>query len=174
VQNSSFQYNVLPTARSIRLVRIHGSDRDSDDVYCTIETHPLDSHPPYAALSYTWGSQKSKKIIHCNNDSVLLVTQNLWRALRRLKPQLGDDRTLWIDAICISPDRHRTKCCRNLRFRPQFCEGFGFCLGAEKFMLRAFKKNSSVDYLYPPCTETPPCREVLQSISISSPTSILC
>ena len=109
MQNSSFQYNVLPTARSIRLVRIHGSDRDSDDIYCTIETHPLDSHPPYAALSYTWGSQKSKKIIHCNNDSVLLVTQNLWRALRRLKPQLGDDRTLWIDAICINQEDLRER-----------------------------------------------------------------
>jgi hypothetical protein len=34
--------------------------------------------------------------------------------------------SLWIDALCIYPDRYRTKCCRNLRFEPQFCEGVGF------------------------------------------------
>jgi hypothetical protein len=31
-----------------------------------------------------------------------------------------------VDLLCIYPDRYRTKCCRNLRFEPQFCEGFGF------------------------------------------------
>jgi hypothetical protein len=33
---------------------------------------------------------------------------------------------LWVDAICMYSYRTATKCCRNLRFRPQFCEGFGF------------------------------------------------
>ena len=31
-----------------------------------------------------------------------------------------------VDRVCTYSYRTATKCCRNLRFRPQFCEGFGF------------------------------------------------
>jgi hypothetical protein len=34
--------------------------------------------------------------------------------------------SIWIGAVCIYPDRHRTKHCRNLTFEPLFCEVVGF------------------------------------------------
>jgi hypothetical protein len=39
-----------------------------------------------------------------------------------------------IALICMYPDRHRTKCCRNLRCEPQFCEGVGFAHLACRFL----------------------------------------
>ena len=30
---------------------------------------------------------------------------------------------LWLDMVCMYSYQTATKCCRNLRFRPQFCEG---------------------------------------------------
>src|SRR5271170_983143 len=46
-----------------------------------------------------------------------------------------------VDAVCIYQDRYRSKCCRNLRFEPQFCEGVGFAhltCRIGKFTLRVF------------------------------------
>jgi hypothetical protein len=49
------------------------------------------------------------------------------KALLQL-PKTGK-KTFWIDQICIYQDRYRTKCSRNLRFEPLFCNGVGFaCL----------------------------------------------
>jgi hypothetical protein len=39
-----------------------------------------------------------------------------------------------IALICMYPDRHRTKCCRNSRCEPQFCEGVGFAHLACRFL----------------------------------------
>jgi len=35
-----------------------------------------------------------------------------------------------VDTVCIYFDRSQTKSCRNLRFTPLFCEGFGLCIQA--------------------------------------------
>src|SRR5256885_12454433 len=46
-----------------------------------------------------------------------------------------------IDSVCMYQDRYRSKCCRNLKFEPQFCEGVGFAHLAcriGKFTLRVF------------------------------------
>jgi hypothetical protein len=53
------------------------------------------------------------------------ITENLHSALQNLR---RPDKThvLWVDAVCIYRDRYRSKCCRNLTFEPQFCEGVGF------------------------------------------------
>ena len=134
--NQSYKYNPLDrTKREIRLVRIKGfvevtafirdpiaSDLlERDDVFramiekdfpmqCSIEHASLDDKPPYIALSYTWGDPTNKKPIHVTNEdgtvTTLQVTQNLYAALRHIRPDLlpniEDDALLWIDAICIN------------------------------------------------------------------------
>jgi hypothetical protein len=105
-----------------------------------LDSHDRPSRPlRYEALSYTWGDSNVTDDILCNGCR-LRVTTNLKAALRRLR-FAAKSRRLWIDAICIHQDRYQSKCCRNLRFEPKFCEGVGFAHLAcrtEKPTLRVF------------------------------------
>jgi hypothetical protein len=78
--------------------------------------------PFLEALSYVWGdSGITTPIRICNQP--FEVTHNLYLALHYL--QLNDSsRRLWIDAICLYFDQHRTEYLRNLRFGPLFLRGF--------------------------------------------------
>ncbi|KAI9774770.1 MAG: hypothetical protein M1839_001637 [Geoglossum umbratile] len=134
--NQFYKYHPLDrTKREIRLVRIKDFVRvtaftrdpiasdlyERDDVYrtmiekdfpiqCSIEHAFLDDKPPYVALSYTWGNSTNKKPIHVTNENgtvtTLQVTQNVYAALRHIRPDLlpdvENDTLLWIDAICIN------------------------------------------------------------------------
>lgn len=51
-----FQYTPLPNAKSIRLLRVSRFDNEGEFVKCQMETFDMGHHPPFAALSYTWGS----------------------------------------------------------------------------------------------------------------------
>ncbi|KAI1488552.1 heterokaryon incompatibility protein-domain-containing protein [Biscogniauxia mediterranea] len=66
-----------------------------------------DDVPPFEALSYTWGSPKSRKAIFIESSgkplAKLLVTKNLAVALSHLRDSKSS-RTLWIDAICINQE----------------------------------------------------------------------
>ncbi|KAI9768924.1 MAG: hypothetical protein M1840_004520 [Geoglossum simile] len=67
--DNSFEHNVLPSGRHIRLLEIHPRPELSEDerskyqvyldtepVVCSLKTFPLDGAPEYNALSYTWGN----------------------------------------------------------------------------------------------------------------------
>ena len=60
----------------------------------------FDSHPPYTALSYTWGDASLEEEIALNGQSVR-IQSNLAAALRQLK-QMGTRGYVWADAICIN------------------------------------------------------------------------
>jgi len=100
---------------------------DHDEIKCTLQTRELyasaGSGIGYETLSYVWGDPEDTLPITVNKKN-MLVTRNLHAAILHLRDPLAA-RTMWIDAICIYPGRHRTKCCRNLRCDPQFCEGVG-------------------------------------------------
>ncbi|RYP66131.1 hypothetical protein DL771_007965 [Monosporascus sp. 5C6A] len=76
-----------------------------------IEEHPLESAPPYVALSYTWGdaSVKRRPVFvpldlfdpQCEKFYLIEATENLFQALRQLPP-LQDISHIWADAICIN------------------------------------------------------------------------
>ncbi|KAK3718490.1 hypothetical protein LTR37_004994 [Vermiconidia calcicola] len=63
----------------------------------------LESEPPYEALSYTWGSSSESKTMQIDKRHSINITDNLFRALRRMRGHLLS-RTLWIDAVCINQD----------------------------------------------------------------------
>jgi hypothetical protein len=63
------------------------------------------SAPPYTALSYTWGDEKTEEQIHLDGKR-FMVRRNLWSALHYLIPHFRDAgwRHIWVDAICIDQD----------------------------------------------------------------------
>lgn len=65
----------------------------------------------YEAISYTWGEQKLTLPLHIVNGALVLVTENLDRALRQLR-LLHVKRLLWADAACINQKDDEEKACQ--------------------------------------------------------------
>ncbi|KAK0124224.1 hypothetical protein ONS95_009200 [Cadophora gregata] len=115
-----YHYKPLPSTRSIRLVRVLGFGQDGLDkliVKCMIETHNLDSMPPYQALSYTWASpmydesdrtypaQGGEEVAFHGEEieldgSSFAISDNLFSALLWLA-ETKMQGYIWADAICI-------------------------------------------------------------------------
>jgi hypothetical protein len=115
---------VRSTQGQIRLLYIQ-PDSDFDTLLtCEVKLHCFNDSLLYATLSYAWDSSIFEKQLSCNGI-VITVTSSLHYALRRYS-EVNPGLPLWADQICIYQDRYRSKCCRNLRFEPQFCEGVGF------------------------------------------------
>lgn len=149
-------HDLDPLLREIRLLRVVPTQPGSPagKVACELFRTNLDDCPQFRALSYCWGDLTvtspvnltfycSARINRCDAAELgneewrerleegqhriedFRVTTNLHGLLRALS--LEDVTSfIWADMLCIYPDRHRTECCRNLRFEPRFCEGFGF------------------------------------------------
>ncbi|KAI0186890.1 heterokaryon incompatibility protein-domain-containing protein [Xylaria flabelliformis] len=97
-----FLHEPLPSERSIRLLSLEPSTDTNAEIRCTVSAADLDNlrdKDSYEALSYVWGSLTGTIPICCN-DKELLVTPDLYSALRRLRRRFSS-RVLWIDAICI-------------------------------------------------------------------------
>jgi hypothetical protein len=93
-------YDTLPTARSIRLLRLHPGS-DGERVSCSLEVvDNYASSPPYQALSYCWGESKDTTEL-TNNGKSFAVTKNLYAALHQLR-QKEQSILVWADAICIN------------------------------------------------------------------------
>ncbi|QIW98329.1 hypothetical protein AMS68_003847 [Peltaster fructicola] len=86
----------LQSSRSFRLVRLLPSADFDSEIEVELFEASLDDHPPYEALSYTWGARHGTQPIVCNGFR-FLVTPNCESAMRHLRK----DRLLWIDSICI-------------------------------------------------------------------------
>ena len=100
-----YQYKPLrPGRNEIRLIQILPSTIYRDTIHCEIFTTPLESAPPYRALSYNWGAKSEARTVFLNRKS-LRVTRSLKKALERLRPRNENERFfLWADAICINQD----------------------------------------------------------------------
>ncbi len=124
-----FTYNavLLPSAKvnaeatHIRLLELFPPESQSLDSSATasdatplrgrIFSAPLDSLPPYTALSYTWGEKNSDTDQKLNlytgaSDNVtfsgqLTITFSLDEALRHIS-RPSETMTMWIDQICIN------------------------------------------------------------------------
>ena len=115
-----YLYKRLAGPRSIRLVRVLGFGEDGLNksfVKCTIETHELDSVPPFQALSYTWASPMYEELegsystqggkddaLHGEeidvDGSSCAISGNLFSALIWLAETKMQD-CIWVDSICI-------------------------------------------------------------------------
>ena len=92
---------LYPEGEKKRVVDIQPGYGDQE-IRCHVSAQPvnLNSPPDYEALSYVWGDWVSYRTICLNGIPNFPVTQNLWKALRRLR-RGNQPRRLWIDQICI-------------------------------------------------------------------------
>ena len=88
----------------IRLLKtIESADDDTASLLCYSLSHfKLSTAPPYAALSYCWGSSYRTHRIRVHNRLVA-VNRNLHHALLDLEEHASHFRAeyLWVDAICV-------------------------------------------------------------------------
>lgn len=83
----------------IRLIHVEPSDASTDEIACTISTHPIDNAPPYAAISYTWGDMTCYGTISLNGKHVKIGENSclvLWQVRLHKLPL-----PLWIDVLSI-------------------------------------------------------------------------
>ena len=96
----SFRYTPLDNpATDIRLLKCTESAGAHDPLRFQISAWPIDSAPPYHAISYTWGDLTFTKITV--EGCELKVRRNCYESLVQC---LGHDATayIWIDSICIN------------------------------------------------------------------------
>jgi hypothetical protein len=98
-----FQYRSLnPERNEIRLLRIKPVPHLTKVVECEIFHTPLETAPPYQALSYSWGDRASLEPLLVDSQ-IISVTPNLQQALQRLRPREGEQElVIWVDAVCIN------------------------------------------------------------------------
>ncbi|RYN99643.1 hypothetical protein AA0120_g2016 [Alternaria tenuissima] len=99
-----YEYETLPSARSIRILTLCPAEQHNDAIECMIEATELEE-ASYDALSYSWGmnedgdsSQDYEIFIHGNRK---WVTRNLFEGLERIRVCDKPIR-IWIDALCIN------------------------------------------------------------------------
>ena len=96
-----FQHEHLRLSEgSIRLVQIHGSTNKTGPLSLRITQFATSKRPPYAAISYTWGSASKALPVNINGKP-FTIRPNLYQLLLHLRQQ-GESRFLWVDALCIN------------------------------------------------------------------------
>ena len=102
MERPPYEYLPLQQDDSFRTIILHPSPNESDPIACTILRERLsDESIEYEAVSYTWGDNTQTNKIHLNGDTEQIIGRNCHAALRRLR-RSDEDRTIWIDAICIN------------------------------------------------------------------------
>ena len=92
------QYRYSPLSQmpnAIRLLQLLPGKHESEGLRCELFEYALQvldiAHYPYEALSYIWGSNEKPKsiiIVEQKVDHELAVTENLYRALLRLRDHM--------------------------------------------------------------------------------------
>jgi hypothetical protein len=95
------QYIHVPLAgsHSIRVLRLEPAPLQTSPLRCSLAEVSLDPSPEYWALSYSWEAQSPFCPVECGGG-ILHITPNCMAALRQLRHS-HEERTLWIDSICI-------------------------------------------------------------------------
>ena len=88
--------------RETRFLSLSPGTWDSE-INIRLQVHALNRWelPRYEALSYTWGTSSERRHVCIDDGARMLVTDNLFNALRRLRRKKRE-RLLWVDAICIN------------------------------------------------------------------------
>lgn len=85
-------------------------DKTSNNLTIRMESHNLDNPPPYAALSYAWGSSERSETIEVHGRGRLALNKSLHDALLTLAGILMQDGlALWADGICINQGDHEER-----------------------------------------------------------------
>lgn len=101
-----YKYQPFPDKNSIRLLKIEKGPDSLQPIY-SFEIFPIDAHPEYYALSYTWGKaiegekdSRNHYFLTCSN-SYIPIAKNLADFLLIWQSK-GYTGWFWIDALCIN------------------------------------------------------------------------
>lgn len=93
-----FHYDKLDEGNeTIRLLRMH-SDESSTGFRCDVQEFDSAEAPPYAALSYAWGTADDPADITVNHG-LFSVRRNCLYGLQQVRKR-NDHEYVWVDAIC--------------------------------------------------------------------------
>jgi hypothetical protein len=106
-KTTQFTYETLQSSRTIRLIKFLPGLNQT----CQIVTVEVEKAPPYVALSYTWGSKDTPRVILANGAEIR-ITANLAEAIDAISPFARERNMMfWADSICINqadvPERNR-------------------------------------------------------------------
>ncbi len=102
MEDSEQLYRSLPDAtKYIRLLRIEAHEA-GNTISCTLATFSIAGKPQHVAISYTWGSAVSSRIILIDGMHVE-VRQNCFPSLKQACYH-GLSTWCWIDALCINQE----------------------------------------------------------------------
>jgi hypothetical protein len=100
---NEYQYQSLASGGedgvNIRLVVLPPGPA-TEEITCSVIHAPLDESPKFEALSYTWGDPNDKESILCDGK-ILPIPRTVIPFLQQIRAK-GDERTFWIDSICIN------------------------------------------------------------------------
>ncbi len=99
-----------PLAIFIRVIVLHPSISEGDDLCCDVELVDIDREfYTYDGISYCWGEASLIEALYCGTDhQELRITRALASALRRFRRQ-STTRRLWADAVCINQCDHEER-----------------------------------------------------------------
>jgi len=105
METPCYQYQPLQHSDSLRILVLHPSLDATASIACTISHIQIsDKSLEYEAISYTWGESTQTNTIFLNDGrEKLVIGNNCYAALRRLR-LVDEDRTVWIDAVCINQE----------------------------------------------------------------------
>lgn len=96
---SEYQHSQCANPTSIRIIQLlPGSGTTT--IRCKALHCRARPAPPYEAISYSWGSSETTRIIYCKGKK-LRVALNLRDVLWRIRDAV-QVKTLWADAVCIN------------------------------------------------------------------------
>jgi hypothetical protein len=99
-QTAPYQYIPLDlSTNEIRLLVLSPGKR-TDKIILKLVHVILDGNLSYEALSYTWGDANKVRLVLLDG-CLTTITANLEVALRSLR-HVCEERTLWVDALCIN------------------------------------------------------------------------
>jgi hypothetical protein len=142
---TSFEYPAIgregTTFRLLRLLK-----GDDNRIHCELFGSELPKDVgDYAALSYTWGSERKLCEIIIN-EREMRVTKNAYLALRDLRYP-DKDRILWIDALCIYSFQRRDSYRRSWSICRQKRRGFLQLFVRSRRIFVPFTSRASRDIL---------------------------
>lgn len=90
----------LATECHTRYLTLLPAKESNDPLRCILDSTTLADCPPFEAVSYVWGNHEKVSKISCHGRAIP-ISFSLDAVLRGLR-QPDEERTLWVDAICIN------------------------------------------------------------------------
>ncbi|KND94197.1 Heterokaryon incompatibility protein 6, OR allele, partial [Tolypocladium ophioglossoides CBS 100239] len=110
-QEPKYEYDPLPSTRSIRILALHPSADATAPLTGTLTTSPLDGPlASYETISYAWGTGPRSLALFILEDGdgpqrrALPLTQSIHDALCRVRRTDDVPRRLWADQVCINQE----------------------------------------------------------------------